>query len=266
MFPRVREFLGLLEEIAPARLAEPWDNPGLQVGSYRQEIQKVFLALDPTVGSLQMAGNCGAQLLFTHHPLILKPLSSVVLDRYPDKVVFEAVSSRISVVAAHTNLDVAKGGINDILAHMLGLQSVGVLKEVNGETGVGLGRIGELTRPAPLSSVVRDIKKLLGAETLKVVGCGSSLIRRVAVVGGSGGSTVSLAFQKGADVLLTGDISHHHAIEAAHLGLALIDGGHFATENLAFRNFAKPLKDALTSRGWELVVEVDDAPNPIQVG
>ena len=267
MYPLVKDFLELLEQIAPTRLAEPWDNPGLQVGSYNQEIRKVLLALDPTLKSLSMARDCGSQLLLTHHPLIFRPFSKLEVDRYPGNVVFEAANSRISVVTAHTNLDMAKGGINDILADMLGLQRVSVLKEVNGEVGVGLGRVGDLTQPAPLSSVVSHIKKILGAKTLKIVGRGNSLIRRLAVVGGSGGGTVSVAFQKGANLLLTGDISHHHALEAEHLGIALIDGGHFLTESSAFRHFANPLKDAIKSRGWNLTVLVDaDAINPMQDG
>lgn len=267
MFPLVKEFLELLEQIAPTRLAEPWDNPGLQVGSYNQEIQKIFLALDPTLKSVRLAKNCGAQLLLTHHPLIFRPLSKLEVDRYPDNVVFEAASSGISVVAAHTNLDVAKGGINDILAEMLGLQRVSVLKEVNGEAGMGLGRLGELTQPAPLPSVVSDIKEILGTEKLKIVGHRTALIRRLAVVGGSGGNLVALASQEGADLLLTGDVSHHNALEAKHLGIALVDGGHFYTERLPFRLFAKPLKDALTSKGWNLTVEVDDDEiNPMQDG
>ena len=78
---------------------------------------------------------------------------------------------------------------------------------------------------------------------------------------------VMLASQKGVDILLTGDVSHHNALEAEYLGIALIDGGHFCTERTAFRNFAVPLKHALTSKGWESAVEVDDHEfNPMQDG
>jgi dinuclear metal center YbgI/SA1388 family protein len=267
MYPLVKDFLELLEQIAPTRLAEPWDNPGLQVGSYNQVVQKIFLALDPTLRSVRLAKKCGAQLLLNHHPLIFRPLSKFEVDRYPDNVVFEAASSGICVVAAHTNLDVAKGGINDILADMLCLQRVSVLKETNGEKDAGLGRVGDLRQPTPLSALVGDVKEIFGAENLNIVGRGTRMIRRLAVVGGSGGSMVALASRKGADLLLTGDVSHHNALEAKHLGIALIDGGHFYTESLAFRRFAKPLKDALTLKGWESAVEVDDDElSPMQDG
>ena len=80
----------------------------------------------------------------------------------------------------------------------------------------------------------------------------------VAVVGGSGGGLVSLAFKKGADLLLTGDVSYHHALEAETLGMALIDGGHFHTEKIPFRIFAQHLNEAVAARGWAVTIAVDE--------
>jgi putative NIF3 family GTP cyclohydrolase 1 type 2 len=89
----------------------------------------------------------------------------------------------------------------------------------------------------------------------------------MAVVGGAGGSLVSLAAQKGADLLLTGDVSHHHALEAESLGMTLIDGGHFQTEKAAFRIFAGRLKEMFISNGWEVLVEVfEDESDPVYDG
>jgi len=99
----------LLETIAPARLAEPWDNSGLQVGSLSQKITKVFTSLDPTLNALISAAEAKAQLLFTHHPLIFKPLSRVDINSFPGDVVAEAAKRDVSIVAAHTNLDAAPG-------------------------------------------------------------------------------------------------------------------------------------------------------------
>jgi len=181
MTAKLKNVLDLLEEIAPARLAEPWDNSGLQVGSYSQEIRKIFLALDPTLNALRAAKKASAQLLLTHHPLIFRPLSRLVIDSYPQNVIFEAAKNKISVVAVHTNLDVAKGGINDILAELLGLRHVEVLREVDGEDDTGLGRIGNLTKSTPLSVVVNNVKGMLGVERVKVVGQGHLPILRMAV-------------------------------------------------------------------------------------
>lgn len=267
MIPKLKDFLDLLEQVAPARFAEPWDNPGLQVGSYCQEVRKIFLALDPTLKALTSASKTGAQVLLTHHPLIFKPISRLEIHGYPQNVIFQAAKSEISVVAVHTNLDVAKGGMNDILADMLELQHVEVLSKTDEDKGVGLGRIGDLPEPTEFSSVVNNIKKVLRVEKRGLVGQGDRLVRRLAVVAGSGGSLVPLASENGADLLLTGDVSHHHALEAESLGIALIDGGHFHTEKAAFRNFAGRLREMLTGKGWEITVEVyEDETSPIHYG
>ena len=267
MIPKLKDFLDLLEQIAPARLAEQWDNPGLQVGSYDQEIRKIFLALDPTSEALGSASKTGAQVLLTHHPLIFKPISRLEIHSYPQSVIFQATKNRISVVAAHTNLDVAKGGMNDILANTLGLQQIEVLSNTDEDKDVGLGRIGDLPEPTEFSCVIDHIKKVLKIEKLRVAGQRDRPVRRLAVVAGSGGNFVSLASEKGADILLTGDVSHHHALAARSLGIALIDGGHFYTEKTAFRNFAERLKELLTGKGWAVTVEVyAEETSPIHYG
>ena len=267
MIPKVRDVLGLLEKVAPTQLAESWDNPGLQVGSYSQKIRKIFLALDPTLRALKAASKQNAQVLLTHHPLIFKGLSHIDISVYPGNVMIEALKREISVIAAHTNLDIAHGGINDILADLLDLQHIEVLDELVDKGETGLGRIGDLHKATKLSVVAKDIKKILGAKRLKIVGHGDVLIHRLAVVGGSGGNMVSLAYKKGADLLLTGDMGHHHALEAKALGIALIDGGHFCTEKTAFRIFAERLKDMLSDQGWKVTVEVDeDEIDPIGNG
>ncbi len=266
MLPKLIDVLDLLERVAPTRLAESWDNPGLQIGSYSQEIRKIFLALDPTLTALKAASKRNAQVLLTHHPLISKALSHLDISIYPGNVIIEAVKREISVIAVHTNLDIAHGGINDILADLLDLQHVEVLGKSDGMDGMGLGRIGDLPKDTKLSVLSRNIKKILGAKKLRIVGQRDVLIHRLAIVGGSGGSLISLASRRGADLLLTGDMSHHNALEAESLGIALIDGGHFYTEKTAFRVFAERLKDMISAQGWEVTVEVNENElDPMQV-
>jgi len=267
MVPRVKDILDRLEKIAPTVLAEPWDNPGLQVGSYSQEITKIFFSLDPTLKALRSAERRNAQLLFTHHPLIFKPLTRLDINMHPGDVIAEAVKSRISVIAAHTNLDMAKGGINDILAGLLQLQNVEVLEKKDEAGYAGLGRIGNLPAAVSLPVLVEKVKKVFGAEQVKVVGREYEQARRLAVVGGSGGSLISLASKKGADLLVTGDIGHHHALEAESLGIALIDAGHFHTEKTAFAAFAEHLGAMATEWGWKVAIEVDeDETDPMGYG
>jgi len=257
MIPRLKDILDLIENFAPSRLAETWDNPGLQVGSFTQAITKILLSLDPTLKALRSARNLNAQVLLTHHPLIFRPLSHLENSSYPGNVIFEAIKNEIAVVAAHTNLDTAWGGINDILADIFELRDVVILKEIEEESGFGLGRIGDLPETMEMSVLVEKVKNVLGTDKLRIVGQANQLINRMAVVGGSGGSLVSAAFKKGADLILTGDVSHHNALEAEFSGLALIDGGHFRMEKVAFDIFGNRLKSLIAERGWEMTVEVN---------
>jgi len=248
----------MLETIAPIRLAEAWDNSGLQVGSQSQKIRKVFISLDPTLRALISASEADAQLLLTHHPLIFRPLSRLDVNSFPGDVIAEAVRRGLSIVAAHTNLDAARGGINDILADLMGLRNVEILRTIDETDRSGLGRIGYLPKSAELSAVAKDVKEIFGTQNIKVVGQRDALIRCLAVVGGSGGSLLSLACEKGADLLVTGDVGHHVALEAESLGIALLDVGHFHLEKSAFKVFGKNLNEILKAQGWEITVEIDE--------
>ena len=227
MIPTLEDFLGLLERIAPTRLAEPWDNPGLQIGDSGQKIKKIFSSLDPTLDALMNASKTDAQVLFTHHPLIFKSVSHIEINTYPGDILALAARKNISVVTAHTNLDVAEGGINDILANLMGLENIQILQPHRDVPGVGLGRVGDLPEATDLFSLAKTVKKRLGADRLRLVGQTADPVRRIAVVGGSGAGLASFAAKTGADVLITGDIGHHAALEAKTLGIALIDGGAF---------------------------------------
>jgi dinuclear metal center YbgI/SA1388 family protein len=250
MVPRVKDIVDTLERVAPAAAAEDWDNPGLQVGNPSAGVRKILISLDPTLDAVKEASRKDAALLLTHHPLIFPSLSCLNAEIYPGNVISEACKNEISILAAHTNLDVARGGINDMLASLFQLREAAVLQPRS-----GLGRIGDLPEPCRLFSLVEAIKDLLGSGIVRVSGMRDKWVRRVAVVGGSGGSLVSTASAMGADVLVTGDVGHHDALLAETLGLALVDAGHFHTEKSAFGLFADRFKAFLTEEGWDVLVE-----------
>ncbi|NLM51488.1 MAG: Nif3-like dinuclear metal center hexameric protein [Firmicutes bacterium] len=118
----------ILEKLAPKRLAEKWDNVGLQIGSYQDTVNKVLIALDLTEAVVEEAKKVGADFIITHHPFIFKPLQAIRTDLMPGKLVKEIILAGIGVYAAHTNLDLASGGVNDALAHCLGLKEKKVLR------------------------------------------------------------------------------------------------------------------------------------------
>jgi len=267
MTPLLKDIITLLDEIAPFSAAEDWDNPGLQAGFPSDEIKKALIALDPTIDALRKAKGMNARLLLTHHPLIFNRLSNVISDVYPGDVISEALISGISIVAVHTNLDAAKGGINDILAGMMNLQDLKPLirNPDSSDTLDGMGRIGDLPDAMTLSAVAGILMGAFGLQGVMALGAPDKKIRKVAVLGGAGGEEISRAHEQGADLYITGDIRHHEALTAQRLGLALIDGGHFHLEKAAMNLFATRLRDRINEQGWDLVIETyEDETAPMQ--
>jgi dinuclear metal center YbgI/SA1388 family protein len=118
---RIQDLVGLLNALYPPALAESWDNVGLQVGDPAAELRRVLVCLDPTEAALKMAIELQAQAVLAHHPLIFTPLKSLTPADTIGRIVFEAVRSRVAVLAAHTNLDRGSDGLNDWLAARLGV-------------------------------------------------------------------------------------------------------------------------------------------------
>lgn len=127
MVPTVAQIAGAMERLAPGRLAESWDNVGLQVGDPLWPVERIWLALDPLPEVVAAAARDGAQMLITHHPLLFKPLASLDLSTPTGGVVQTALENRLAIFSAHTNLDSVAGGVNDILARRIGLASTEVL-------------------------------------------------------------------------------------------------------------------------------------------
>lgn len=268
MVPSLKQVINILDELAPFELAEKWDNSGLQVGSHDRIIEKILVALDPTLEAVWKASSRGAQLLITHHPLLFRPISCIDVDIYPGDVIREAIKKDIAVIAAHTNLDSAKTGINHHLAQKINLIDVEVLepRELRGEEGHGLGVIGNLAESADLFSVSMLIKDVLGIERLKVIGANESAVKRVAVAGGSGRDLIGTAVQKNADLLITGDIGHHDALLAKTLNINIIDAGHFSTERAALAGFIENLGGIFAGYKMNIALELfEDETDPVRI-
>ena len=181
--PTLQDILNTLDEIAPFDLAEEWDNSGLQIGSLSQEIKKIYVALDPTLEALTKASNIDAQLLLTHHPLIFKPFLNIDYEKYPGDVIYFASKAEISIISAHTNLDICTGGINDILAGILNIEEVKALENsIHHPGGMGIGRIGNLQKPLELSKVIEIVKNCLGIKDIMVLGDSEKIIKLFASI------------------------------------------------------------------------------------
>ncbi len=231
-----------MKRIAPLELAESWDNPGLLVDC-GGEVHRVLVTLDITPEVVAEAAEKHCEAIVSHHPVIFDPLKKLG----PQDVPFQLVQAGISAICMHTNLDAAEGGVNEVLAGILGMQDMEVFAG-------GCGRVGsiepisvpELARKArrELSARCNMPKTMSPAVQVKFADTGKT-VRRLAVISGAGGSMFEDAIAVGADCLLTGEANHHHAIDAKRLGLSLIAEGHYATEFPVTAAVAEKLRAAL---------------------
>ncbi len=228
----LNEIIAVLQKAAPEDYAQDWDNVGLLVGDRKQDIRKIFIALDADEAAIAQAKAVGAQLLLTHHPLIFSPLKKVNCDHFISARVVELLRSQISYYAMHTNFDAAKMG--ELAAERIGLHVEAPLADVfiREEKEYGIGVVGNLKEPETLGGLCAVVKEGFGLDTVKLFRAETEKITRVAICPGSGKSTIGDAVAAGAQVLITGDIDHHSGLDAASQGLSIIDAGHYGIEHI----------------------------------
>ncbi len=233
---KVKDIAEAIERLAPVGLAEKWDNVGLMTGDPEQEVNVVFICLDVTSENIRRAIDAGADLIISHHPLIFSPVKRIVEGDVLGGILRTLIKNNISVYSAHTNLDNADGGMNDVLADKLGLEDVRRFTDEECCDSLGapidnIGRIGYLESPIELEDFKALVKSILGCRTIRSLGNPADMVNSVALCTGSGGEGIYSAYHAGADVYVTSDIKHHEAQLAFELGINLIDAGHFETEN-----------------------------------
>ena len=228
---KCQQVMEALERIAPKRLAEEWDNPGLLVGSPAQEVHKILTCLDVTDEVVEEAVSLGADMIVAHHPLIFKGLKKLRTDLPLGARLQKLMVQGIAVAAAHTNLDTAEGGVNDVLANLMGLTDI---QPFAGKAEEGaeptLGRIGYLPEAMSIEDFARQVKTALPADYVRLVKAGDKQVKKVALCSGAGAEFIAKASFLGADAYVTGDVKYHEAQQAVEMGIHVIDGGHFGTE------------------------------------
>ncbi len=252
-----------VEELWPESLAEDWDEVGLVAGHPDAEVYRVMFAVDPTIEVIEEAIDFGAELLITHHPLLLKGVTSVAANTAKGKAVHRLIESGTALMTVHTNGDSAVGGVSDVLADALGLQNVAPLTPAaNGLPEEGIGRVGDLEEVLTLGVFAARVFGILPsvAGGVRVSGDRDGLIRRVAVCGGAGDSLFGEVRASNADVYVTADLRHHPASEAREAAVNdrpyLIDVSHFASEWLWLPAAAEALGNVLTDQGHDVEIRV----------
>ncbi len=229
---KIKDILNYFETFAPLDTAMDFDNCGLIVGGKDAEVTKALVALDITPDVVREAESSGCELIISHHPVIFNPVKKLS----PSSVPYLLAQTGIAAVCMHTNLDLGEEfGVNRCLA-----EAVGIIAPVKSERGECL-MTGRLEKPLSAAEFAAAVKNALSCDGLRYTDCGK-MIETAAVACGAGGSDIFAAAEEGADVLVTGEIKHHEINAANEAGVAVVDAGHFKSEDIVILPLIKRLR------------------------
>ncbi len=255
-----QDVIDLIDKEASFKFAEDWDNSGLQAGNMSWHVKKILISLDLTIQVMIEAVKLKADLVLTHHPLLIKPPRCIDFNCMPGSAIAISAKEKISIVSAHTNLDKAQNGLNDYFAQIIGLKEITPLNDglnknmdFNNEL-INIGRKGKLEETSSLKSFALKVKEKLNLKYIRVTGENELKIDSVAVVTGSGGSMIEDFFQSKADVFITGDVKYHEARIVEEKKLGMIDVGHFGSEYIAIQLLANKLITASKNTDYDFQI------------
>ncbi len=360
MLVTCRDIINIMEKAAPTALAEEWDNVGLAIGDPDGEVKKILVALDVLPSVIEEAIQLQVDMIVTHHPMLLfQKIKSITADTALGSKIYRLIQHNISAFSAHTNLDIAFGGTNDVLAELAGLENIEILEETTAEelkkivvyvpltheeavraalcnagaghigkyacctfgakgTGTflplkgaepfvgnigkiehvdeirletivpkrllqkvissmlaahpyeevaydvysveqkgeayGIGRIGNLKSPMTFEDYAEFLKEKLGLSSIRLVGNGNHIIKRVGLCTGSGVEYMKTAYHKGADAYITGDIKFHEAQRALEMGICVADATHYASEVLIVPMIKQYIDTEAKKKEWNIEV------------
>jgi dinuclear metal center YbgI/SA1388 family protein len=246
----VADVLAVAEKLWPTAGAESWDAVGLVTGDRTSGVSSILLCVDAVVETVDEAISSGVGMLFSHHPLLLRGVSTVAEDRYKGALVARLIRASCALLTAHTNADVVESGTSATLAAKLGLVEVRPLAGDSGPNGVG--RVGRLAAPTTLGRLARQLADILPATAggVRVSGDYDAPVETVALCAGAGDAYLTEPAVVSSDVYITSDLRHHPASEFREnarfaRGTALMDVSHWASEWLWLDVAAEQLRAAL---------------------
>ena len=240
----VKDVVDILENLSPVKYACDWDNVGLHVGRMSNPVSKILVTLDIDYAAVMKALDEDCDMIVSHHPLIFKGISKLNSQDPVANRVLTLAENDISAYCMHTNFDCV-GGMGSLAADRLGLVETEVVSEVL--DGEGIGRVGNLstTERITVKELCELVKDKFELDAVTLFGDESAYVSRVAVVPGSGKDEIALARQKGAQAIVTGDVSYHYGIDSSAEGINVIDAGHYGIEHIFIDFMADFLKNSL---------------------
>ena len=226
---KVSDIYSFIDSFAPYDTQADFDNSGYMLGDKNAEVKRILVALDLTPEVLEEAKERGVDLIVNHHPVIFQPLRNVMKGT----VVYETIRSSISVISAHTNLDIAHGGVNTALLNTLGV------------TNYNTSEKDAFLKTADIEPISSDelIKKVASClETSVEHNSVKKTVKKIAVCSGAGSFCLYEAISEGADAFITGEAKYSMFIDADESGILLIAAGHYETENIVVPVLSQKLR------------------------
>ena len=247
-----------LEEIAPLHQAEDFDNVGLLIGNETTEVKGVLVTLDTLEETVDEAIKTKCNLIVSFHPIIFSGLKKINGNSYVEKVVMKAIQNNIAIYAIHTALDNSKVGVSAKMCEVLGLSNNSILLPKD-DGASGMGMIGDLPKPMLEEDFLTFTKKTFKANGIRYSNKTGKLVKKVAVLGGSGSFAITDAIHKKADVYISADFKYHDFFKAEDK-ILLIDVGHYESEQFT-KNL---LVDYLTKKFTSFAIILSEkSTNPI---
>ncbi len=240
----VKDITNKIEELAPLSLSADFDNTGLLVGREDKEVKKVLVTLDVDEKVCLEAVKEGADLIISHHPVMFHAMKRLTENTPMERLLRCLISNDISLYSAHTNLDCAKGGINDFMAEKLGIFDSTVIEEVYSEKGIseGFGRKGVLKEEKTLKDIITLYKKEFDVDVVRYVGDENRTIKTVAVNTGGGAFALESLIGTDTDLFISGDFKYNQLRDAYENNLCIIDAFHYDSEKISMEFFYDYLK------------------------
>jgi dinuclear metal center YbgI/SA1388 family protein len=244
--PSLAEVEDILHEIAPLELAAEWDNVGMlvQPNAKPRRVARALLTVDLSIAVAAEAIAANAQLVVAYHPPIFQGWKRLHADGGVQEAVLRVAAAGIAVYSPHTALDAAPSGLADWIVE--GVLGGAVPKELRAIGDGEFGRLAVLAKPVPLRMLLQRCKRRFRVRTLQVARpsgarAAAGTVRSIAVAAGAGGSVLRGA---AADVLVTGEMSHHDVLAAVAAGRTVVLAGHSNTERGFLSVLQRRLRDA----------------------
>lgn len=242
---KVTKIIKRIEEFAPLNTMQKWDNSGWQINLGIEDTNRILLALDVTPSTVDEAINKKCDLILSHHPIFFNSIKTI-----ESPFIIKAIQNNIQVYSAHTNLDIAQGGVSEYLAEKCGFTDL--------DTAFEFIKYKQFDEEKNFSKLISTLKTIFSLPSVRVVNSQRKTYKSIAFCSGSGAEYIQDLEKIGIDVFITGDLKHHQALNAKNM--TIVDLGHFHSERFVVEIFENILKNedveviaAVEKPAWELI-------------